>query len=247
MNEIIPINNSDGVLTVTSRQVAYDFEKRHSDIIVSIEKLLKGCAEKFVDLFIKTEYQEDQNQQWYKEYLITKKGFTLLVMGFNGDKALQWKLKYIDAFDNMEQYIKNQQAPKPVTMLDALSQTLQILQEQDAQIKQLQLTTQNIKDTVISTPDNWREDINRMFNKIVKAVGNKQYQELRSESYKLLEYRAHVDLTRRLNNQRDRMKLEGATKTAINNFNRMDIIESDPKLQEIYSAIVKEYTIKYVA
>lgn len=54
-------------------------------------------AEKSAGLFIETKYQHHQNKQWYKEYLLTIDGFTLVAMGFTGAKALQWKLKYIEA------------------------------------------------------------------------------------------------------------------------------------------------------
>jgi phage regulator Rha-like protein len=41
-----------------------------------------------------------------KEYLLTRDGFSLVVMGFTGQKALQWKLKYIEAFNKMEAQLK---------------------------------------------------------------------------------------------------------------------------------------------
>lgn len=104
MNEII-ITNTKGILTTSSVQVAKDFEKRPSDVNEAIETLIKGCAEKSADLFIESSYQHPQNKQWYKYYEITRDGFSLLVMGFTGKKALEWKLKYIEAFNKMEQSI----------------------------------------------------------------------------------------------------------------------------------------------
>lgn len=136
---------------------------------------------------------------------------------------------------------------KPVTALEALAQTVQVLQEQDARLKQLESTTQAIKDTIIQEPDNWREEMNRMFNKIVDRIGGEKFQEVRHESYKLLEQRAHVALNRRLMNLRTRMLDQGATKTAIGKANKLDVIEQDPKLREIYAQIIKEYYIRYVA
>lgn len=106
MNEIT-ITNKDGKLTVSSLQVATDFKKRHTDVCEAIETLIKGCAEKSADLFIETKYQQVQNKQWYKCYDITRDGFSLLVMGFTGKKALEWKLKYIEAFNAMEQKLLN--------------------------------------------------------------------------------------------------------------------------------------------
>lgn len=102
MNEIT-ITNRDGKLTVSSLQVAADFGKQHKHVLDVIEELKKGVAEKSADLFIEKTYQHPQNKQWYKCYDITRDGFSLLVMGFTGKKALEWKLKYIEAFNAMEQ------------------------------------------------------------------------------------------------------------------------------------------------
>jgi len=104
LNEIT-ITNKNGRLTVSSLQVATDFKKRHTDVCETIETLIRGCAEKSADLFIETKYQQVQNKQWYKCYDITRDGFSLLVMGFTGKKALEWKLKYIEAFNSMEKQL----------------------------------------------------------------------------------------------------------------------------------------------
>ena len=52
-------------------------------------------------MIIETTYEHRGNI--YREYLLTRDGFSLLVMGFTGSKALEWKLKYIQAFNKMEQ------------------------------------------------------------------------------------------------------------------------------------------------
>ena len=121
------------------------------------------------------------------------------------------------------------------------------LQEQERRMTQIETTQQAIKDAVISEPDNWREDINRKLNKIAQSIGQGRYQEVRKESYKLLEQRAHVDLERRLNNYRGILFNYGASQTVIKKACKLDIIEQDPKLREIYGKIVSEYMIKYTA
>jgi hypothetical protein len=46
----------------------------------------------------------------YREYLCTRDGFSLLAMGFTGQKALEWKLDYIKVFNQMESFIKERQS-----------------------------------------------------------------------------------------------------------------------------------------
>lgn len=138
MNEMVKIFNKDGQLVVTSRQVARDFEKEHKHVLDSIDVLAKGVAEKSADLFISTEYQHEQNKQIYREYLLTRDGFTLLAMGFTGKRALEWKLKYIEAFNKMEEIVKSRQA-----VPSNLSPQLQVLINMELKQKQLEqeLTT----------------------------------------------------------------------------------------------------------
>ena len=109
MANIISITNQNGKLVVSSREVARNFEKEHKHVLDSIDSLIEGVAEKSADLFIPSTYQHKQNKQVYREYLLTRDGFTLLAMGFSGKKALEWKLKYIEAFNKMEYTIINQQ------------------------------------------------------------------------------------------------------------------------------------------
>ena len=136
---------------------------------------------------------------------------------------------------------------KPVSPLEALRYTVEALEQQEKRMNQIEFTQQAIKAAVISEPDNWRKDINRKMNKIAEKIGANQYREVRSESYKLLEQRAGVLLERRLDNKKARMLKEGASKTAIDNTRKIDVIDEDKKLREIYGKIVSEYLIRYVA
>ena len=100
----VVITKKDGELVVTSRQVAEDFEKMHKHILESIRNLVdENSAVK--SMFIESQFEN--RGKMYPEYLLTRDGFSLLVMGFTGSKALQWKLKYIEAFNKMEQELKN--------------------------------------------------------------------------------------------------------------------------------------------
>lgn len=114
------------VLTVSTRQIAEDFEKSHREVIYAIEgrtsdteracgsetknkgiipMLIQSGNPHVGNYFIQSDYV-GENGRKYKEYLVTRDGFSLLAMGFTGEKALKWKLKYIDAFNAMESELK---------------------------------------------------------------------------------------------------------------------------------------------
>ena len=92
---LIQLENKDGMVVVSSRVVAKDFGKRHDHVLRGIEEIMsnEGVPQNWGDLFIESQYQHPQNKQWYKEYLLTRDGFSLLVMGFTGKskRSTKWK------------------------------------------------------------------------------------------------------------------------------------------------------------
>ena len=91
------------ILTANSRDVAEHFEKQHKDVLESIRNLVaENSATK--SMFIEATYEN--RGKLYPQYEITRDGFSPLVMGFTGQKALDWKLKYIAAFNEMESELK---------------------------------------------------------------------------------------------------------------------------------------------
>lgn len=117
MNEII-LQNKDGQVLVSSRDVAEHFNKKHSEVIYTLEGrigkdgtvknngILMSGNSQLSKMFIKTEYKDSMNRTKH-EYLMNRDGFSLLCMGFTGKEALEWKLKYIDAFNKMEEKLKS--------------------------------------------------------------------------------------------------------------------------------------------
>ena len=98
---------------VSSRVIADKFDRDHAHMLRDIKNLIVGISKSGDTpsrLFFRSDYVNAQNGQTYPEYLCTRDGFSLLVMGFNGQKALEWKLKYIKAFDAMESFIKERQS-----------------------------------------------------------------------------------------------------------------------------------------
>lgn len=118
-NEVQVINNN-GELVVSSRKVAEDFGKEHNKVIRTIEEI-RGVAKigDTKEMFYKTTYIHPQNGQEYPEYLMNRDGFSMVVMGFTGAKAIEWKLKYIKAFNAMEKKLKELSAPQ--TLDDTLN------------------------------------------------------------------------------------------------------------------------------
>ena len=136
IDELVQVDNEQVV--TDSRKVAEVFEKEHKSVLRSINEILaaQNCAAKF---FYETTY--DNRGKQYPMYLMNRDGFSLLVMGFTGAKAMQWKIKYIEAFNEMERQLKEQ----PKSQIDILVESAKALQRQERELARLRLDTEEIR------------------------------------------------------------------------------------------------------
>ena len=151
------------VLT-SSRSVAERFGKRHSDIIRSIESyknmsLANAKLRSLNNMFIESTYTDAQGK-YRPEYLMNRDGFSFLVMSFTGAEAMEWKLKYIDAFNKLEEaLIKERYKTQYLSSIKNVKEIVGILNRARKQSKKdLSMTIKIFKDYI---PD----DILEMYQK----------------------------------------------------------------------------------
>lgn len=105
MNELVYLKND--VAVCDSLQVAEKFGKEHRNVLRAIDDLIESLLnfEQSSNMFISSRRKAD-NGKYHRMYLMNRDGFSLLVMGFTGKNALEWKLQYIQAFNQMEKLIQ---------------------------------------------------------------------------------------------------------------------------------------------
>lgn len=95
----------DGKAMTSSQAIAKRFNKSHAHVLRDIRNIEKTCknAEFFKSNFgLTVEINKLGNvNRKTKHYQITRDGFSLLAMGFTGEDALEWKIEYIEAFNQM--------------------------------------------------------------------------------------------------------------------------------------------------
>lgn len=106
---LVQINNNQ--VTTNSKTIAEVFGKTHHHVCRDIEKLEIPEDFRAANFGASTYRSKNKNGQILPMYNITRDGFTLLAMGFTGAKALQFKLKYIQAFNEMEEKLKAKSLP----------------------------------------------------------------------------------------------------------------------------------------
>ncbi|EMI4185936.1 Rha family transcriptional regulator [Campylobacter coli] len=97
---------------INSLDLAKVFKKRHDNIIQTIENLPQ---DEFKTLNFEISSSIRKNGLFEKDtkfYKLTRDAFSLLVMGFTGEKAYKWKVEFIKAFNEMEKRLKNLEQEK---------------------------------------------------------------------------------------------------------------------------------------
>ena len=110
-------------VVVSSVQLAERFDKRHCDVLRLTNALLRSFnSGRLSKHFFKSNYTDNKGER-RPMYLMDRDGFSLLVMSFKGEKALKWKLDFIDAFNAMEQEIRNNEHQLNTDLKDKLYNT----------------------------------------------------------------------------------------------------------------------------
>ncbi|EPD3972211.1 Rha family transcriptional regulator [Campylobacter coli] len=111
MSALIPINNVNVAFEVVgdeifanSLQIAEVFEKDHSNVLKAIDKLPN---DEFKSSNFKYDSYFDKKSEQRRMINLTRDAFSLLVMGFTGEKAYKWKIEFIKAFNEMEKRLRN--------------------------------------------------------------------------------------------------------------------------------------------
>nr|DAE49507.1 MAG TPA: regulatory protein [Caudoviricetes sp.] len=135
MPDII-LSTQNGEPVASSRQIAENFGKEHKDTLESIRQILAAENSATKSMFYETTFENRGKQ--YPMYLMNRDGFTLLAMGFTGKTALEWKLKYIAAFNEMEKKLTEQpQLTRSQLLATALIAAHEELEEKDKRIAEL--------------------------------------------------------------------------------------------------------------
>lgn len=128
----IEVAKHNGGVVVRSTEIAKHFGKRHDNVLRDVDRLIReaGAHSSILgsEMFFTSSFVNDRNRE-YREFLMNRDGFSLLAMGFTGPKAFAWKLKYIEAFNQMEQALSAKEQSVMQAFNDAIA-----LMESDKEI-----------------------------------------------------------------------------------------------------------------
>ncbi|MGC7087636.1 Rha family transcriptional regulator [Enterococcus faecalis] len=186
MNNLVIMKDKQAV--TTSLQVAETFNKNHRDVLAAIDDLKEGVAENYADLFYEDSYIHPQNKQKYRQIIMNRDGFTLLAMGFTGQKALKFKLKYIEAFNQMEKEIQEPKLPtsqRELAMLalsanEETNERVDVIEKEVADLKNNQKIDAGDYSYLSRRVHQRVAEVAKGFGKITKEQRGKLYKDINS-------------------------------------------------------------------
>lgn len=165
MNNLVIMKDQQAV--TSSLQVAEVFEKEHKNVLRDISTLDLDRLN-FEQMFLEGT-EPDSYGRDRKVIYMNRDGFTLLAMGFTGKKALEFKLKYIEAFNQMENSIKTQ-LELPTTPQGILKLVMQNVDESNQKVEELGTRLTDLEQNTPVAPGDYNY-ISRRISQRVREVG----------------------------------------------------------------------------
>ena len=156
-----------------------------------------------------------------------------------------------EAWDVYEELEENYFNPKPqckediwIAQIQEMKAVRLQLEQTKAAVQETKQEVQAIRDTISINPKSeWRKRTNAVLNQIGKTTSD--YKTPKDEVYNALKVRGNCRPSILINNLKARALLQGMSKSKADSLNILDVLENEPRLKEIYIAIVKEMAIKY--
>lgn len=138
----------NGQVLTNSLLVAEKFGKRHADVVRAIENSLTKGSEltnaKLRSSFVLSSYIDNKGEE-RPMYIMDRDGFSVIAMGFTGDKAMDFKVEFISAFNAMEKKLKELSAPQ--TYAEALRRLADEVEEKERTKALLEQKTEQLDES----------------------------------------------------------------------------------------------------
>lgn len=213
---------ADNQALTNSLLVAEKFGKEHGDVLKAIDAIFakvpeNQCKGYFSDTSIEIP-QPNGGIRHSRVVVMNRDGFTLLVMGFTGRKAFQFKLAYIAAFNAMEKVIKEEYA----RVLYDMDQRIKVIEERRTSLEGLPSPTEELPKM------SQRDCIRSLVNKIARATSTNQ-SNIWHKVYNHLYYRYHISIR--------------SYKKKYPEENNLDVAERNGLLPRIYTIVSNMYDL----
>lgn len=166
--QAITVYEKGGKFWTDSKAVAEVFGKEHKHVLRDIKELIASNNDKeFNESNFGLVIYLDKKGEQRPMFQLTRDGFAILAMGFTGSKALEFKLAYMKRFNEMEEALRKQQAPKAFSAIDLLKMTLQGFEEVDQKLNE---ATKKLDEKINESIADYNQKLNETISKVDEKV-----------------------------------------------------------------------------
>lgn len=166
--EMIKVENNEELgLVVSSRTVAEELGREHKNVKRDLEQISIGSD--LSALIFKSEYKDSRGRT-QEEYLLTKDGFTLYMFNIQGHN--DFKMAYINRFNEMEQAIKENQIQLPSDPMEILELVFNANKKTDKRVEAVEADVIYLKDNVKLDASEYGVITNRVNEKVRNTITN---------------------------------------------------------------------------
>ncbi|HDR8447690.1 ORF6C domain-containing protein [Bacillus cereus] len=164
---------SNGEVVTDSLTIAQIFGKRHDNVISDIKLQMDYAGAEFSLLNFEESTYTNERGRMYPKYNLTEEAFTLVVFGYNTKEAVQTKIRFIQEFKRMKEYIKKQQQV-PTDPMSILKLTFEALEGQKQELQHIKSDFKDLRENATLFAVECDEISNAVKRHGVALLGGKQ-------------------------------------------------------------------------
>ena len=251
--------DENGMTTARKLYEFLEMDKSHYSRWVKSNITENQFADEGVDYWaLATNGERDSNPNPTQDFKITAhfaKKLSMTQKNHKGEAARDYFTKVEDGAKEM--ILRMQEiSPQLQVMINLELEQKRQKAEQERQARELETVKENqkaINQAMTRAPEvDFRTWVNTSLSMIAESdnypyIGSRQdrYRAVREESYERLGKKRPCRLKQRVESEKGRAAMAGASQTRINAINKLTIIENDKDLRPVYEAVIREMLIAY--
>ncbi|MEJ9127640.1 Rha family transcriptional regulator, partial [Bacillus cereus] len=134
-----------GKAVTNSLTIAEVFCKNHADVLRDIRKQMEYAGYEFsLSNFAERTYEN--RGRYYPKIDMTEEAFTLVVMSYNTREAVQMKIKFIQEFKRMQEYIRSK--PKAMNAKESILANMKMTIELNGEVDSLKKDVEKMRSDI---------------------------------------------------------------------------------------------------
>lgn len=257
-NDLVPVYETDKGNKVVNGRELHSALQSGQDFSTWVKKRLSECDAEENEDYVRLHKKMEANNATMIEYIIKLETAKEMAMLERNDKGKQVRKYFIAVEEKYKQGIVDRSQLSPQMQMLMGMVEAQARQELEQKRQAEKLTTLENNQKAISEAmlgqreDNFKSWANRCLSAIAESsnyqyIGSREerHHAVRAESYERLNQKKPCRLNQRVESEKGRAAIAGASAARIKEITKLSVIESDKALKPLYEVVIREMMIAY--